>query len=198
MSLKRYMGVLLLVVMACRQPEGQNEKKTMENPASQNQHAQPHSVYDFEFKTLMGEDIALSDFKGRKMLLVNVASECGFTPQYKELQELYDKYGDKVVVLGFPANDFGGQEPGSNQEIADFCERNYGVEFPVFQKISVTGPDTHPLYQYLSSKDLNGVTDEKPTWNFCKYLIDEKGKVMKFFPSKVKPMSEEIISAIHE
>jgi glutathione peroxidase len=186
------MWVLLLVMMACRQPQGQNENQTMEN---QNL---PHSVYDFEFKTLMGQDIALSDFKGRKMLLVNVASECGFTPQYKELQELYDKYGDKVVVLGFPANDFGGQEPGSNEEIANFCERNYGVQFPVFQKISVTGPDAHPLYQYLSSKALNGVTDEKPTWNFCKYLIDEKGKVMKFFPSKVKPLSEEIISAIHE
>jgi glutathione peroxidase len=192
------MWVLLPVVMACRQPQGQNENAIMENPTAQNQQSQPHSVYDFEFKTLMGEDIALSDFKGRKMLLVNVASECGFTPQYKELQELYDKYGDKVVVLGFPANDFGGQEPGSNEEIASFCERNYGVKFPVFQKISVTGSDAHPLYQFLSSRNLNGVTDEKPTWNFCKYLIDEKGKVMKFFPSKVKPLSEEIISAIHE
>lgn len=195
MSLNRYMWVLLLAVVACRQPEGQNENKTMEHPTAQ---TQPHSVYDFEFKTLMGEDIALSDFKGRKMLLVNVASECGYTPQYKELQELYDKYGDKVVVLGFPANDFGGQEPGSNEEIADFCERNYGVTFPVFQKISVTGPDAHPLYQYLSSKEHNGVTDEKPTWNFCKYLIDENGKIMQFFPSKVKPLSPEILSTIHE
>ena len=199
MSLNRYMGVLLLlVVMACRQPQEQKENKIMENTAAQTRESQPRSVYDFEFKTLMGEDIALNEFKGRKMLLVNVASECGYTPQYKELQALYDQYGDKVVVLGFPANDFGGQEPGSNEEIATFCERNYGVKFPVFQKISVTGPDTHPLYQFLSSKAQNGVTDEKPTWNFCKYLIDEKGKVLKFFPSKVTPLSSEIISAINQ
>ena len=197
MSKFRYMGVLLLAMIACRQPQAQKEATTMENNRTQTPPGQPKSVYDFEFKTLMGEDIALSDFKGRKMLLVNVASECGFTPQYKELQELYDKYGDKVVVLGFPANDFGGQEPGSHEEIAAFCERNYGVKFPVFQKIAVTGADAHPLYQYLSSKALYGVTDEKPTWNFCKYLIDEKGQVMAFFPSKVSPLSEEIVSAIH-
>ena len=193
----RYMWVLL-AAMACHQPQAQNENKIMDNNTAQAPENQPKSVYDFEFKTLMGEQIALSDFKGRKMLLVNVASECGFTPQYKELQELYDKYGDKVVVLGFPANDFGGQEPGSHEEIAAFCERNYGVKFPVFEKISVTGPGAHPLYQYLSSKDLNGVTDEKPSWNFCKYLIDEKGRVVKFFPSKVKPLSDEIISAVNQ
>ncbi|MGV3642351.1 MAG: glutathione peroxidase [Adhaeribacter sp.] len=198
MSKIRYMGVLLLAMVACRQPQAQKEADNMENNQVQASQEQPQSVYDFEFKTLMGQDIALADFKGRKMLLVNVASECGFTPQYKELQELYDKYGDKVVVLGFPANDFGGQEPGSHEEIAQFCERNYGVKFPVFEKIAVTGPDTHPLYQYLSDKARNGVTDAKPTWNFCKYLIDEKGKVMGFFPSKVSPMSEEIISAIHQ
>ena len=113
------------------------------------------------------------------------------------MQELYDKYSSKVVVLGFPANNFGGQEPGSNQEIAAFCEKNYGVKFPVMEKVSVIGSDTHPLFQYLSDKSLNGVTDEKPTWNFCKYLISEKGKIIKFFPSKVKPLSEEIISAIN-
>lgn len=189
---------LLLVLVACRQPQAQNKNKLMEKETAQGPAAAPASVYDFEFKTLMGEQIALSDFKGRKMLLVNVASECGFTPQYKELQELYDKYGDKVVVLGFPANDFGGQEPGSHEEIAAFCEKNYGVRFPVFEKISVTGPGAHPLYQYLSDKSRNGVTDEKPSWNFCKYLIDEKGKVMKFFSSKVRPLGPEIVSAIHE
>jgi glutathione peroxidase len=188
---------MLLAGLGCRQPQVQNEIKIMENNRAQIPASQPKSVYDFEFKTLQGEEIALSDFKGRKMLLVNVASECGYTPQYKELQELYDKYGDKVVVLGFPANDFGGQEPGTNEEIAAFCERNYGVKFPVFQKITVTGPDAHPLYQYLSARSLNGVTDEKPTWNFCKYLIDEKGRVINFYPSKVKPLSDEIISAIN-
>ena len=156
------------------------------------------SIYDFEFKTLQGEDIVLSNYKGRKMLIVNTASECGYTPQYKELQELYDKHGDKLVVLGFPANNFGGQEPGSNQEIATFCEKNYGVTFPVFEKISVAGEDTHPLYKYLGSKELNGVTDEKPNWNFCKYLIDENGKVQAFFNSKVTPMSNEMLTAIHQ
>jgi glutathione peroxidase len=199
MSKFRYMWMLLLALLACRQPQAQIEDMTMENETTaQSLAGEPKSVYDFAFKTLLGEEITLNDFKGRKMLLVNVASECGFTPQYKELQELYDKYGDKVVVLGFPANDFGGQEPGSNQEIAAFCERNYGVKFPIFEKITVTGPNAHPLYQYLSSKSLNGVTDEKPTWNFCKYLIDEKGKVLKFFPSKVTPLSSEIISAINQ
>ena len=156
------------------------------------------SVYDFRFKSLLGGEINLNDFKGRKMLLVNVASECGYTPQYKELQQLYDKYSPQVVVIGFPANDFGGQEPGSNQEIAAFCERNYGVTFPVVQKITVTGSDQHPLYQYLSSKDQNGVTSEAPNWNFCKYLINEEGKIIGFFPSKVSPLSPELIAAIQK
>lgn len=191
-----YIG--LLGLLACQQTQQQTKITTMENNIVQSPTAGQQSVYDFEFKTLAGERVALSDFKGRKMLLVNVASECGYTPQYQELQELYDKHGNKVVVLGFPANDFGGQEPGSNEEIAAFCKKNYGVKFPVFEKIAVTGPDTHPLYRYLSSRELNGVTDEKPTWNFCKYLIDENGKIMKFFPSKVKPMGPEILSAIHE
>lgn len=170
----------------------------METATNEQTSAQPASVYDFSFKTLNNEEIALSDYKGRKMLLVNTASECGYTPQYKELQALYEKYSDKLVVLAFPANDFGGQEPGSNEEIATFCEKNYGVKFPVFEKISVKGPDMHPLYKYLSTKSLNGVTDEAPSWNFCKYLIDERGNLVHFFPSKVKPLSEEIIAAINK
>ena len=196
---KQFWLILVCAVMAaCRQPTETNQTTTMENNANPAQSNAPTSVYDFEFKTLMGETIALNQFKSRKMLIVNVASECGYTPQYKELQELYDKYGSKVVVLGFPANDFGGQEPGSNEEIATFCERNYGVKFPVFQKIAVTGPDTHPLYKYLSDKSQNGVTSEAPTWNFCKYLIDERGNVVKFFPSKVSPLSSDIIAAINK
>ncbi|WP_317133170.1 glutathione peroxidase [Adhaeribacter rhizoryzae] len=191
--------VVCMELAACGQQTSETKNiTTMEDnttiQASEN--AQHPSVYDFEFKTLQGELIALNEFKGRKMLLVNVASECGYTPQYKELQALYEKYGDRVVVLGFPANDFGGQEPGSNEEIATFCERNYGVQFPVFQKISVTGSEMHPLYKYLSNKSLNGVTDEAPNWNFCKYLIDENGNVVKFFPSKVAPLSPEIVDAI--
>jgi len=191
---------IMLAMLACRSQNNPEQNKAMETTTAHNNSEdsnQPTSVYDFEFTTLDGQKIVINEFKGRKILIVNTASECGYTPQYKELQELYDKYSSKVVVLGFPANNFGGQEPGSNQEIATFCEKNYGVKFPVMEKVSVVGADTHPLFQYLSDKSLNGVTDEKPTWNFCKYLINENGKIIKFFPSKVKPLSEEIISAIN-
>lgn len=198
----KILGILLLILLpfGCQQASNAKETTTMENtdnitPGTEGN--QP-SVYDFRFKSLMGEEINLNDFKGRKMLLVNVASECGYTPQYKELQQLYDKYSPTLVIIGFPANDFGGQEPGSNEQIAAFCERNYGVTFPVVQKITVSGPNQHPLYQYLSSKAQNKVTDEAPDWNFCKYLIDEEGKVLQFFPSKVSPLSPELIAAIQK
>ncbi|MBK0404626.1 glutathione peroxidase [Adhaeribacter sp. BT258] len=191
---------LALAAFGCQQKETPKASTTMSQMEGTFEQARvpAQSIYDFEFKTLQGEDIVLSNYKGRKMLIVNTASECGYTPQYKELQELYDKHGDKVVVLGFPANNFGGQEPGSNQEIAAFCEKNFGVTFPVFEKISVAGDDMHPFYKFLSSKELNGVTDEKPNWNFCKYLIDENGKVQAFFNSKVSPMSNEMLTAIHK
>jgi glutathione peroxidase len=130
------------------------------------------------------------------VLLVNVASKCGFTPQYAELQQLHEQYGDKLVILGFPANNFKGQEPGSNEEIAEFCQKNYGVKFQMFEKISVVGEDQHPLYQWLSKKELNGWNDEAPKWNFTKYLVNEKGELVKVFESKVKPTSEEVVAAI--
>lgn len=202
----KHLGIFLLTLLpfSCQQASNGQEQtsttkttNTMETATTHVEGNKP-SVYDFRFKTLQGAEINLNEFKGRKMLLVNVASECGFTPQYKELQQLYEQYGTKVVVIGFPANDFGGQEPGSNQEIATFCEKNYGVTFPVVEKVAVTGPDQHPLYKYLSSKSLNGVTDEAPSWNFCKYLINEEGKVVQFFPSKVAPLSSELIAAIQK
>lgn len=158
--------------------------------------AAPASIYDFSVKTIDGKDVQLSQFKGKKLLIVNTASECGYTPQYKELEELYEKHGDRVTILGFPANNFGGQEPGSDEQIATFCERNFGVTFPLFSKVSVQGTDTAPLYQFLGSKAKNGVTDEKPDWNFCKYLVDEQGHVVGFYKSKVKPMSDELVTAI--
>lgn len=154
------------------------------------------SIYDFKLKTLDGQDITLAKFKGKKMLLVNVASECGYTPQYKNLQALHAKYGDKVVVIGFPANNFGGQEPGSSSEIKSFCTKNYGVTFQMMGKISVKGDDTHPLYKWLSNKAENGSCEETPSWNFCKYLIDEKGNIIKFFGSKVDPLNSEITSLL--
>ena len=151
-----------------------------------------NSVHDFTMATIDGKELSLSSFKGKKLLLVNVASRCGYTPQYSELEELSKKYDDKLVVLGFPANNFGAQEPGSNEEIKSFCQKNYGVSFPMFAKISVTGKDQHPLYAFLSKKEQNGVVANAPNWNFCKYLVDENGKVLKFFPSAVKPLSKEI------
>lgn len=150
------------------------------------------NIYSFKLKTLDGQDLSLAKFKGKKMLLVNVASECGYTPQYKNLQALHEQYGNKVVVIGFPANNFGGQEPGSSAEIKTFCTKNYGVTFQMMEKISVKGSDMHPLYKWLSTKEENGSCSDAPGWNFCKYLIDENGKVVKFFNSKVDPLSKEI------
>lgn len=148
------------------------------------------SIYDFKVNSLDGKEIDFSKYKGKTLLIVNVASECGFTPQYADLQKLHNEYGDKVVVLGFPANNFGGQEPGSHQEIAAFCQKNYGVEFQMFEKVSVRGDDQHPLYQWLKAK-----TGEEPTWNFCKYLVKPDGTV-KFYASKVKPLDQEILGAL--
>lgn len=160
--------------------------------------ASAKSFYDFKLNGLDGQPVDFAKFKGKKVLLVNVASECGYTPQYKELQELHTKYGEKVTVLGFPANNFGGQEPGSNTEIASFCKKNYGVSFQMFEKISVKGNDQHPLYQWLSQKAQNGWNDEAPKWNFHKYLVNEKGQLVKVFGSGVAPMSPELIKAISE
>lgn len=154
------------------------------------------SIYDFKLKTLDGQEITLGKFKGKKLLLVNVASKCGFTGQYTNLQKLHEQYGDKLVIVGFPANNFGGQEPGSSSEIQSFCKKNYGVSFQMMEKISVKGDDMHPLYKWLSTKDLNGTTNDAPNWNFCKYLIDEKGNVLKFFPSRVDPLSTDITSLL--
>jgi glutathione peroxidase len=150
------------------------------------------SIYDFTLKTLDGQELNLGTFRGKKMLIVNVASECGYTPQYRNLQALHDSHKDKLVVIGFPSNDFGGQEPGSSTEIREFCTKNYGVTFQMMEKIGVKGEDMHPLYRWLSTKELNGTCGEAPNWNFCKYLIDEEGKVIKFFNSKVDPLSSDI------
>lgn len=168
-----------------------SHKNLQHNTGKKNQ-----SIYDFKLKTLSGEEITLAKYKGKKMLLINVASECGFTPQYKNLQALHEQYGDKVVLIGFPANNFGGQEPGSSTEIKEFCTKNYGVTFQLMEKISVKGSDMHPLYKWLSSKEENGTCNDAPNWNFCKYLIDENGKIVKFFPSKVDPMSKDIIALL--
>lgn len=152
------------------------------------------SIYDFKVEAIDGTTIDFSEYKGKKLLIVNTASKCGYTPQYEDLQMLHEKYGDKLVILGFPSNNFMRQEPGSNLEIAEFCTKNYGVTFQMFAKLEVKGKDQHPLYKWLSSKDLNGWNDNAPSWNFCKYLVDENGKLVKFYKSGVKPMDQEIIN----
>lgn len=150
----------------------------------------PSSLYDFKINALDGKAIDFSQYKGKTILIVNTASECGYTPQYADLQKLHETYGSKVTILGFPANNFGGQEPGTNAEIATFCKKNYGVSFQMFEKISVKGSDQHPLYAWLKEK-----TGQEPSWNFCKYLVKPDGTV-KFFKSSVKPMDAQIVSEL--
>lgn len=149
------------------------------------------SIYDFKMKSLEGKEIDFSKFKGKNLVIVNTASNCGYTPQLKDLEKLHEQYGSKVAVLGFPANNFLWQEPGSNEEIATFCERNYGVKFQMFEKLSVKGNDKAPLYKWLEAK-----SGESPSWNFCKYVIDKTGNVVGFYPSKVNPMDSQIIDKI--
>lgn len=156
------------------------------------QEQMPSTIHGFSITTLEGETLNLSNFKGKKILIVNTASKCGFTPQYKELEELYKTYEDRLVVIGFPANNFLRQEPGTNDEIAEFCERNYGVSFPMSEKISVKGKDMAPIYQWLTKKENNGVKNSKVTWNFNKYLIDEEGRLIEKFGSRVKPLDSKI------
>lgn len=160
-------------------------------------HSQQKSFYDFTTVTIDGSTFDFSSLKGKKVLIVNTASECGFTPQYKDLQKLYELYGgDKFTIIGFPANNFMGQEPGTNEEIKQFCETNYGITFPIMAKISVKGDDIHPLYKWLTNKDENGVMNSSVKWNFQKYLIDEYGNLVGVISHRENPMSDEIVGWI--
>jgi glutathione peroxidase len=155
------------------------------------------TLYDFKAKTIDGNDFDFSTLKGKKVMIVNTASKCGYTPQYEDLQKLYDKFKfQNFTIIAFPSNDFANQEPGSNDEIIEFCQKNYGVTFQVMDKISVKGNDIHPIYKWLTQKDENGVLDAPVKWNFQKFLIDENGNVVKSFKSSVNPMDEEIVNWI--
>ena len=155
------------------------------------------SFYDFTVEDINGEEYPLSQLKGKKVLVVNTASKCGFTSQYEGLQELYEKYGnEEFMIVGFPANNFMKQEPGSNEEIAEFCSLNYGVSFPMMSKVSVKGDNQHPLYKWLTSKSENGVENSKVGWNFQKYMIDEEGQLVGHFSSKTKPGNEKLVNWI--
>lgn len=155
------------------------------------------NFYDFSIPSLTGDStIDLSSYKGKKILIVNVASKCGFTPQYEGLEKLYEANKDKLVIIGFPCNQFMGQEAGSANEIQKFCSLTYGVSFPMTQKVEVLGKNQHPIYQWLTQKELNGKDNYKVSWNFNKFLLDENGKLIAHFGSKTKPLSKEITSLL--
>ena len=153
------------------------------------------SFYDLKAVSLDGETIDMSKYKGKKVIILNVASKCGYTPQYADWQKFYESNKDQVEVLGFPCNQFLGQEPGSSAEIATFCQKNYGVTFQMFDKVDVKGDQQHAIYQWLTDPSKNGWNSEVPSWNFCKYLINEEGKLTHFFGSKIKPDNQEFMAA---
>lgn len=184
--------VLAFIMSACNQQAGNAVATTAQKQPEKSS----ASVYQFSVPALEGGNIHFSDFKGKKILIVNTASKCGYTPQYKELEELYEKYKDKLVIVGFPANNFMNQEPGSNTEIKAFCTQNYGVTFPMAQKISVKGDDIAPIYLWLTHKEKNHVLDAEVSWNFNKFLLDEEGKLLAHFGSKVTPMDPAILSKL--
>jgi glutathione peroxidase len=184
--MKKIIGLTLLILTAMGLASFLSNKL-----AGLNQKEVSGSIYDFKLKSLDGKEIDFAQYKGKNLLIVNTASKCGYTYQYEDLEKLHELYGDKVAVLGFPANNFLWQEPGGNEEIATFCQRNYGVKFQMFEKISVKGKDKSPLYKWLAAK-----SGKSPSWNFCKYIIDKSGNVVGFFPPKVKPLDQEIVDKI--
>ena len=190
--------ILIISIISCKENSKKEEKldKDMATTETASQQ-QAEDIYQFQVKTLSEEDFDFSSLKGKKIMVVNTASKCGLTPQYKDLQALYDTYKEEnFVIVGFPANNFAKQEPGTNAEIAEFCKLNYGVSFPMMSKISVKGKDMHPLYQFLTQKSKNGFEDSKVSWNFQKYLIDENGNLVQVIAPKTLPTDESIVSWI--
>ena len=190
---------LAVVITSCNNKKTDNRataETTYESTEVALQEA-TENLHQFKVKTLAEDDFDFASLKGKKVMVVNTASKCGLTPQYKDLQVLYDTYKDQnFVIVGFPANNFMSQEPGTNKEISEFCTENYGVTFPMMAKISVKGDDKHPVYQFLTQKSKNGFEDSKVAWNFQKYLINEKGEVVKIISPKTLPTDEAIISWI--
>jgi len=155
------------------------------------------SIYDFKVPGLLGNEIDLAQFKGKKIMIVNTASKCGNTPQYADLEKLHEKYKDKLVIIGFPANNFGEQEPGTKEEIAEFCKKNYGVSFPMADKVSVKGDDIAPIYKFLEEEAAKKGLADPVKWNFGKFLLDEKGNLVATFSPKTLPMSEEVLKYLN-
>ena len=170
------------------------ENKMLNDNSAKNSSA---TIFDYSMKNIYGDVVTLEKYRGgKKILIVNVASHCGYTSQYKDLQELQDRYSDKLQVIAFPCNDYGFQEPGSSEQIAQFCEVNYNIKFPIMEKINIRRSPSHPLYEWLSNSELNGWNDSKPKWNFYKYLIDENGNLINLFNSGTSPLSTQITEAI--
>ena len=193
--MKKSLLLLTISFLFSCQNQAQNNKKSMETKAT----ASAETIYQFKVKDLYGKEFDFASLKGKKILVVNTASECGLTPQYKDLEAIYKKYQDKnFVIVGFPANNFGSQEPGSNEQIAKFCEMNYGVTFPMMSKISVKGNDMDKVYQFLTQKSKNGLQDSEVEWNFQKYLINEQGHLVKVVSPRILPTDEAIVGWINE
>lgn len=187
----------VLSLIACKKNDPKENTVVINELKNESAMINTKKIYDFKVTDLSGDEFDFASLKGKKIMIVNTASECGLTPQYEQLQEIYDKFKDQnFVIVGFPANNFGGQEPGSDAEIATFCKKNYGVTFPMMSKISVKGADMHPVYQYLTQKSLNGLEDSEVAWNFQKYLIDETGNLVKVIPPKTLPTDESIVAWI--
>ena len=188
----KYLFTILIVgailIFSLIAAQGSKEKQQPTNPIT--------SFYDIKAKSIFGEEISMSDYKGKKILIVNVASKCGLTNQYAGLERLYNECSENLVILGFPSNEFLRQEPGTNEDIANFCSTNYSISFPMFEKINVKGSNIHDVYKWLSDSSQNGWNDSGPSWNFSKYLIDENGKLIKQFSPKTIPLSKQIIDLI--
>lgn len=190
-----FMAVVLASLIGCQQNNAQN--KTAKAGNQKEKVMAKENIYQFKVTDLYGKQFDFASLKGKKVIIVNTASKCGLTPQYKDLQAIYDQYKDKnLVIVGFPANNFASQEPGTKEEIATFCEKNYGVTFPMMDKISVKGDDMSPVYKFLTEKSKNGLEDSEVQWNFQKYLINEKGELVKVISPKTLPTDPEIVNWI--
>lgn len=181
--------------VACQQNNAQVKKASKSTATNSEKPMEKENIYQFKVKDLEGNDFDFASLKGKKILVVNTASKCGLTPQYKDLQAIYDQYKDKnFVIVGFPANNFASQEPGTNEEIGAFCQKNYGVTFPMMEKVSVKGDDMNEVYKFLTQKAKNGLQDSEVEWNFQKYLINEQGELVKVVSPKTLPTDPEIVN----
>ncbi len=189
------LSLVLFIIAGCKKEKPETAEAN--EAITENKEQVSENIYQYQVTDLYGDPFDFSNLKGKKVMVVNTASECGLTPQYEHLQKLYDTYKDKnFVIVGFPANNFGGQEPGSDAQIASFCKENYGVTFPMMSKISVKGADMHEVYHFLTEKQKNGLQDSEVAWNFQKYLLDEQGQLVMVVPPKTLPTDPSIVNWI--